>query len=146
MLLAVDVGNSNVTLGSFRNGMLVAVRRAGTRPHATADELEAQLEALLRLDDTAFADVSALACASVVPGVTAALEIVAARRERPLLLAGPGTVPLPIRVDRPGDVGPDRLVNALAAGPLFWPPAGAGGLGRAAALPSCARGRGGPGG
>ena len=123
VLLAIDVGNSNVTIGSFRNGSLVAVRRAATPRDATADELEVLLEELLRLDDAAFADVSAIACASVVPAVTRALEAVAARRERPLLLAGAGTVPLPIRVDRPGDVGADRLVNALAVSRLYGTPA-----------------------
>jgi type III pantothenate kinase len=123
VLLAIDVGNSNVTIGSFRNGSLAAVRRAATPLGATADELEILLEELLRLDDTAFADVSGIACASVVPAVTAALEAVAERRERPLLVASSGTVPLPVRVDRPGEVGADRLVNALAAVRLFGTPA-----------------------
>ena len=123
MLLAVDVGNSNVTIGSFRNGSLVAVRRAGTPRGVTADELELLVEGLLSLDDTAFADVSAVVVASVVPAVTAALEAVTARRDRPLLIAGAGTVPLPIRVDRPGEVGADRLVNALAVSRLFGTPA-----------------------
>jgi type III pantothenate kinase len=123
VLLAVDVGNSNVTIGSFRNGSLVAVRRASTPRAGTADEIELLVEGLLRLDDAAFADVSAVAAASVVPAVTAALEAVTARRERPLLVAGAGTIPLPIRVDRPGDVGPDRLVNALAAARLYGAPA-----------------------
>jgi type III pantothenate kinase len=123
VLLALDIGNSNVTVGSFRNGSLTAVRRAATPAEATADEVEVLLEDLLRLDDAAFADVSAISCASVVPAVTAAVESVAARRERPLLLAGPGTVPLPIRVDRPAEVGADRLVNALAAVRLHGTPA-----------------------
>jgi type III pantothenate kinase len=123
MLLAVDVGNSNITIGSFRNGSLVAVRRAATPRAATADEVELLVEGLLRLDDAAFADVSAVVAASVVPAVSMALEAVTSRRERPLLLAGAGTVPLPIRVDRPGDVGPDRLVNALAASRLHGAPA-----------------------
>lgn len=123
VLLAIDVGNSNVTVGSFRNGSLAAVRRAATPATATADELEVLLEELLRLDDTAFADVSAIVCASVVPAVAAALEVVAARRERPLLLASAGTVPIPIRLDRPGEVGADRLVNALAAARLYGTPA-----------------------
>ena len=123
MLLAVDIGNTNVTIGSFRNGVLVATRRAATAPRATTDDLEAILEELLRLDDAAIADVSAISCASVVPSLTAALERLADRRERPLLLAGPGTVPLPIRIDRPAEVGADRLVNALAAGRLHGTPA-----------------------
>src|SRR5688572_18953394 len=83
VLLAIDVGNSNITIGSFRNGSLTAVRRSTTPRDATADQLEILLEELLRLDDTAFADVSAIACASVVPTVTAALERVADRRDRP---------------------------------------------------------------
>ena len=123
MLLAVDIGNSNVTIGSFRNGSLVAVRRAETPRGGSADELELLIEGLLRLDDAAFADVSALVAASVVPSVTAALETVATRRDRPLLLAGAGTVPMPNRVDRPGEVGADRLVNALAAARLYGTPA-----------------------
>jgi type III pantothenate kinase len=123
MLLAVDIGNTNVTTGLVRNGTLVATRRAGTHPRATADELEVLLEGLLRLDDVAFADVGSIACASVVPGLTAALEAVAARRERPLLVAGAGTIPIAVRLDRPGDVGADRLVNALAAQRLYGAPA-----------------------
>ena len=123
VLLAGDVGNSNVTIGSFRNGSLVAVRRASTPRAGTPDEVELLVEGLLHLDDAAFGDVSAVAAASVVPAVTAALEAVAARRERPLLIAGAGTVPLPVRVDRPSEVGPDRLVNALAAARLYGTPA-----------------------
>ena len=123
MLLALDIGNTNVTLGLFRAGTLVATRRAATDPRATADEFEALLDALLRLDDASLADVSAIVAASVVPSVTAAIEAVAARRERPLLLATAGTVPLAVRVDRPGEVGADRLVNALAAQRLHGTPA-----------------------
>jgi type III pantothenate kinase len=123
VLLALDIGNSNITIGSFRNGSLIAVRRAATPADTTPDELEILLEELLRLDDAAFADVSAIACASVVPAVTAALEVVATRRERSLLLAGAGTVPIAIRTDRPTDVGADRLVNALAAVRLYGVPA-----------------------
>jgi len=123
MLLAIDIGNTNVTIGSFKNGALLATRRAATVARATADDLEAMLEELLRLDDAAIADISAIACASVVPSLTAALERLADRRDRPLLLAGAGTVPLPIRVDRPAEVGADRLVNALAAGRLYGTPA-----------------------
>jgi type III pantothenate kinase len=123
VLLAIDVGNSNVTIGSFRNGGLAAVRRAATPANPTADALEILLEDLLRLDDAAFADVSAIVCASVVPEVTTALEAIAARRERPLVIASAGTVPIPVRVDRPAEVGADRLVNALAASRLYGTPA-----------------------
>ncbi|HEU0235513.1 MAG TPA: type III pantothenate kinase [Candidatus Limnocylindrales bacterium] len=123
MLLAVDIGNTNVTTGLVRSGSLVATRRAGTHARATADELDVLLDGLLRLDDVTFADVSAIACASVVPALTASLEAIAERRERPLLVAAAGTIPIAVRVDRPGEVGADRLVNALAAQRLYGAPA-----------------------
>jgi len=123
MLLAVDIGNTNITLGLFRNGALAATRRATTHTRSSADELEHLVDALLRLDDASFADVSAISACSVVPALTAGLEAVAARRERPLLVAAAGTVPLAIRVERPAEVGADRLVNALAAARIHGTPA-----------------------
>lgn len=123
MLLAIDIGNTNVTLGLLRNGILVATRRAATPSRATADELEVLLDGLLHLDDASFGDVDAIACASVVPALTAHVEAIASRRERPLTLALAGTVPLAVRTERPGEVGADRLVNALAAGRLYGTPA-----------------------
>jgi type III pantothenate kinase len=123
MLLAIDIGNTNITIGLFRNGQIVATRRAATVARATADELEVLLDGLLRLDDASFADVGSIACASVVPYLTDGIESIAERRERPLVVATAGTVPLAIRVDRPEQVGADRLVNALAAQRLHGTPA-----------------------
>jgi type III pantothenate kinase len=123
MLLAIDIGNTNITIGLLRAGALIATRRAATAGRATSDELELLLEGLLRLDDATFADVGSIACASVVPALTAHIESIAQRRERPLTVASAGTVPLAIRVDRPSEVGADRLVNALAAARLYGTPA-----------------------
>ena len=123
MLLAIDIGNTNLTVGLFRAGALLATRRAATNARATADEVELLLDGLLRLDGIALADLDAIALASVVPALTGAVETIAERRARPLLVAAAGTVPLAIRVDRPGEVGADRLVNALAAARLHGTPA-----------------------
>ena len=123
MLLALDIGNTNVTIGLFRAGALLATRRAATNARATTDEVELLLDGLLRLDGIAIADLDAIALASVVPALTGAVEMIAERRDRPLLVAGAGTVPLAVRVDRPDDVGADRLVNALAAARLHGTPA-----------------------
>ena len=123
MLLAVDIGNTNITLGLFKAGALTTTRRAATHVRASADELELMLDGLLRLDDASFADVSAIACASVVPNLTTGIETIAERRERTLVVATAGTVPLAIRTDRPQEVGADRLVNALAAARLHGTPA-----------------------
>ena len=123
MLLAIDIGNSNITTGLVRNGVLAATRRAVTPTRSTADEIELLLDGLLRLDDASFADIDAISCASVVPPMTAHIETIAARRERALTLATAGIVPLAVRTERPGEVGADRLVNALAAGRLYGTPA-----------------------
>jgi type III pantothenate kinase len=123
MLLAVDIGNTNITIGLFRSGRLVTTRRAATDQRASADELEWLIDGLIRLDDASFADVSAISTASVVPHLSAGIETIAARRERPLVVASPGTVPLAIRIDRPQEAGADRLVNALAAARLHGTPA-----------------------
>jgi type III pantothenate kinase len=123
MLLAVDIGNSNLTTGLFRNGSLVASHRAASVPRRTADELELLLAGLLRLDGADLDGLSAIACASVVPSLADGLAEVAGRHGLPLLTAGAGRVPIAIRVDRPTEVGADRLVNALAAARLYGTPA-----------------------
>jgi type III pantothenate kinase len=123
MLLALDVGNSNITTGLFRAGALLASRRAATAPRATPDEIELVLAGLLSLDDVGLADLDSIVLASVVPAITSAVEVIADRHDRPLLVATAGIVPLAVRVDRPGDVGADRLVNALAAARLYGTPA-----------------------
>ena len=123
MLLLLDAGNTNLTIGIARHGTLVATRRAATRRALTPDELEVLLDGLLGLDGTSIADASAFVLASVVPSVTAALERLAERRSLPLLIAATGTVPIAVRVDRPAEVGADRLVNALAAARLYGAPA-----------------------
>ena len=131
MLLTLDVGNTNITLGLFRAGTLVATRRAVTQPLASVDEIEILLDGLLRLDEVSLAEVSAITCSSVVPSLTTTIEEVATRRGRRLIVASAGNVPLAIRVDRPAEVGADRLVNALAAQRLYGTPAVVADLGTA---------------
>jgi type III pantothenate kinase len=123
MLLVVDVGNTNLTLGLVEDGVLAGTRRAATPRGVTADEAELLVAGLLGLDDRALDDVGAIAVASVVPAVTAALEVIGARRGIAVLVAGPGNIPIAIRVDRPGEVGADRLVNAFAVTRLHGAPA-----------------------
>ena len=123
MLLAVDIGNTNITLGIVEEGALESVRRAATTRASTADELEVLLRDLLALDEHALHGVSAMAVASVVPAATATLAEVAERLAIPVLHASSGTVPIAIRVDRPDLVGADRIVNALAAVRLHGAPA-----------------------
>jgi type III pantothenate kinase len=122
MLLTVDIGNTNITIGLVRDGALLATRRAAARDGATVDEVELLLDGLLGLDEARLAEITAICLASVVPGLGQAVEEIAARRRVRLLVASAGTVPIPIRVERPAEVGADRLVNALAALRLYGAP------------------------
>ncbi len=123
MLLAIDVGNSNLTLGLVRDGRVTGTRRAATPRHATPDEIHVLIDALLGLDELRLQHVDGVVMASVVPPVGAALAAAAAASGLPLLEATVANVPIPVRVDQPSEVGADRLANALAAGRLYGAPA-----------------------
>jgi type III pantothenate kinase len=123
MLLALDIGNSNITLGLVHAEAIVAARRAATRAESTADELEVLIDNLLRLDGASMADVTGISLASVVPTLTGTTADLAERRGVQLLVAGAGNMPMPIRVQRPTEVGADRLVNGVAVARLYGTPA-----------------------
>jgi type III pantothenate kinase len=134
MLLAIDIGNSHVTLGLFRSGALLGTRRARTNPRATPDEMELLLGGLVGLEGIALGDVDGFALASVVPSLTASVEVVAERRGQALVIASAGSIPIAVRVDRPDEVGADRLINVLAAARLYGTPAVVMDLGTATTL------------
>ena len=123
VLLVLDVGNSNLTLGLVVDGALTSSRRVTTPGAPTADELEVLLAGLLELEGRRLGEIDAIALASVVPAVSEALEGITDRRGIPLLQASAATVPIPVRLERPSEVGADRLVNALAAQRLYGAPA-----------------------
>lgn len=123
MLLAIDVGNTHLRLGSAWNGSLASVRRATTPTTATPDQVEVLLGSLLALEGLRLVDAGAIVLASTVPAVGVAIEAVAARRSIPCVTASAVTVPLAVLVERPTEVGPDRLVNAFAAARIHGTPA-----------------------
>lgn len=123
MLLALNVGNTNLKLGLVRDGTIISVRRAATRAEATADEQEWLLDGLLRLDGGSLEDVTEMAIGSVVPAVRVALEVLAVRRGIRVTHTDARTMPIAARVDHPAEVGADRLLNALAAHRLYGGPA-----------------------
>jgi type III pantothenate kinase len=123
MLLALDIGNTNITLGLVHGEAIIASRRAATRAASTADELEVLMDGLLHLDGASLADVSGISLASVVPALTGGVETIAERRGVQLLSASAAAMPTPIRTDRPTEVGADRLVNGLAVARLYGTPA-----------------------
>src|SRR5918911_5714087 len=116
MLLVVDVGNTQTHLGAFRGEELAAEWRFATVRESTADELGAALRNLLALRDLAFEDIDASIVSSTVPQLRPEWTAMAARylgHEMPAV--GPGVrTGMPIRYDNPREIGPDRLVNAVA--------------------------------
>jgi type III pantothenate kinase len=126
VLLAADIGNTEIVLGIFRGGELEHTWRLSTQPERTPDELGLALSGFLAQRDISFAtQVTGLVVASVVPDVTAAVRDMAASTFgfAPVIV-GPGVkTGVPVLTDNPREVGADRVVNALAAYARFGGPA-----------------------
>src|SRR5215217_4395434 len=116
MLLVVDVGNTQTHLGTFDGAELVEHWRFATVRKSTADELGAALRALLALRGLSFADLDASIVSSTVPRLRAEwVEVGERYLGHELLVVGPGLrTGMSIRYDNPREIGPDRLVNAVA--------------------------------
>jgi type III pantothenate kinase len=118
-LLAVDIGNTNVTLGLFEDAELVGSWRATTRADATPDEAAALVRDMLALEDHGTEALTSVAIASVVPSLTEAFsQFVRLRLQIDPLVVDATSLDgiLAINIDRPAEAGADRLCNALAAG------------------------------
>jgi type III pantothenate kinase len=117
VLLAIDVGNTQTHVGMFEGENLVEHWRFHTARFATADELATQLAGLLDLRDLRLGDVHAAMVSSVVPTLAHEYELVIRRylNDRGLLVGPDLKSGMPIRIDRPQELGADRLVNAIAA-------------------------------
>ncbi len=117
MLLAVDLGNTNVVLGLYEQEKLVQTFRVATVRSRTEDEYAVLLQQLLSLRQLQTKAVSAAIIASVVPQLTDVM--VSAIRQavgREPLIVGPGLkTGMPVLYDNPHDVGADRVVDAIAA-------------------------------
>ena len=118
MLLALDVGNTQTALGLFEGDELHDHFRLATERRRTADELFVLVDGLLDLDA-----VDGICLSSTVPALVREYELLAERAGVSILVVGPG-VPngIPIRYDDPREVGPDRIVNAVAAKERYGAP------------------------
>src|SRR2546423_8530504 len=117
VLLAVDIGNTQTHIGAFRGEELVEHWRFATVRESTADELGAALRNLLALRGLSFDDLDASVASSTVPELAPEWVATATRYlDHEMLLIGPGVkTGMPIRMENPRELGPDRLVNAVAA-------------------------------
>jgi type III pantothenate kinase len=125
MLLVVDVGNTQTHFGAFRGEELIEHWRFATVRQSTADELGAALRNLLELRGSSFADLSASIVSSTVPQLEPEWTAMARRYlGHEMKVVGPGTrTGMAIRYDNPREIGPDRLVNAVAIRERFGGPA-----------------------
>ena len=116
MLLTIDVGNTQTHVGAFDGAELVEHWRFSTDRQSTGDELAVVMHNLLALRGIGFDQIDGEAVSSVVPRLVSEYRHMFERYlEREALIVGPGTkTGMPILLENPHELGPDRLVNAVA--------------------------------
>ncbi len=125
MLLVIDIGNTNIVAGVYRESSdsLLYHWRLSTDPNRTADEYGLLFKGLFDYDGLSLSGVRAVIISSVVPHLTAALEWTTEKylKLKPLIV-GPGIkTGMNILYEDPKEVGADRIVNAVAAISKYGP-------------------------
>ncbi len=126
MLLAIDIGNTNIHFGLWTGSAWRTTWRARTILSKMSDEYAVLLRSFLIEQDLGFADVDDVVIASVVPDLTDAFVKLSTRyiNKTPLVIDGVSTkLPIQLCVDAPREVGTDRVVNAAAVAELYGGPA-----------------------
>jgi type III pantothenate kinase len=124
MLLAIDIGNTDITLGVFDGEKLRATWHMATDIHRLADEYAALLLNLLHQQGLEIANIKAIALCSVVPPLISTFDELFQRyfHITPLVVGAGVKTGVRIRMDNPREVGADRIVNAAAAHHLYGGP------------------------
>jgi type III pantothenate kinase len=124
VLLALDVGNTNITVGVFDGSKLKATWRIGTDVHRTSDEYGSLFVHLLEHNGLAPASINEAVLCSVVPPLVGVFEEMCRRyfKTRPLVVEAGVKTGVKICLDNPREVGADRVVNAVAAHHLYGGP------------------------
>ena len=117
MLLAIDVGNTNIVIGVFRGTDLIHSWRLTTIRERTSDELGILVASLCDRHGVRRQEITGIVVASVVPPLTATMMKMAADYfDRVAMLFEPAVNGrMPILIDNPGEVGADRVANGIAA-------------------------------
>ena len=117
MLLTVDIGNTNITLGAYNNRILGFTARLSTDQRKTDDEYAIEIKQLLALNDMSTSDIEDCIISSVVPSVAKSVSRAVAKLCQivPLIL-GPGVkTGLNIKIDNPAQLGADLVAGAVGA-------------------------------
>jgi type III pantothenate kinase len=117
MLLAFDVGNTNIVMGVFEKGNLIQNWRLETHNNKSADEYGMVINQLFGYEGIDTKDVSDVIISTVVPSTLYTLQHLSVKYfKRRAIVIGPGiTTGLIVKYDNPKQVGADRIVNAVAA-------------------------------
>lgn len=124
MLLAIDIGNTNIVMGVMKGMELISSFRLTTQTPRTSDEYGVVIMEMLRHKNIETEDLSAVIISSVVPDIMYSFNNAIKRylRHKPLIV-GPGLkTGLAVRTDNPREVGADRIVNCVAAYELYGGP------------------------
>src|SRR6185369_3861018 len=121
MLLVIDVGNTNTKIGVCDGERILVSWTLTTRREQTADEYGVFTEALLRTRGIAPGDVDGVAISNVVPPVQQALERMTEQYfgVAPICVEPGVTTSVPLAVESPREVGPDRIVAVVAGVALY---------------------------
>jgi type III pantothenate kinase len=125
MLLALDAGNSNITIGAFDGGALIGRWRLRTIHEQTADEWGVLMRNLFALSSLELSHVDGIIIASVVPMLDTPLTAMAERyfHIKPLFVTPDTDIGIKVLYDNPREVGADRVVNGVAAFHRYGGPA-----------------------
>jgi len=121
MLLAVDVGNTNITIGVFDGSKLKATWRVATGVHRMPDEYASLLLNLFERQGIDASKITDAILCSVVPPLAGVFEEMCRRylKVSPLVIEAGVKTGVRISMDNPREVGADRIVNAVAAHHLY---------------------------
>lgn len=124
MLLAFDIGNTNIVIGVFQQDKLIADWRIASDRQRTYDEYGLLLEQLFQCSNLKRSDVEDIIISSVVPNLTGILKLTCERyfKLTPMVVGNGLKTGMPIRYENPKEVGADRIVNAVAAIELYGAP------------------------
>jgi len=124
MLLAIDVGNTNITMGVFRGENLVATWRLATDSHKLPDEYALLIRSLLPLKNVGANEIDSISLCSVVPHLTQVFFELGNTYfgVSPLVVGAGVRTGVRILYENPRDVGADRVVDAVAAFTLYGGP------------------------
>lgn len=121
MILVIDVGNTNIVLGIYKETTLLHHWRLSTNRNTTTDEYGVMIHNLLAMAKLSIEDIGGVIISSVVPPIMRTMEQLCEEYlHKTPLIVGPGVkTGLNIRYENPREVGADRIVNAVAAIELY---------------------------